>query len=186
MEQLSEMYVVVIDLNRISTAWKARLSKFFRPNNFWFIGMQSLFIDLKKIPTLLINKKNDANLLFIILFYFFIHIVSVFLAYIQFFRWYTPSVRANIVVSHIRTPDDRAIHSSATRITIHRRLPGDVGAINMKRVAYTRYLIRVMWRRDAISVHSRRAWRGKSVARVGASLTRAKIHSPWYRIQLYM
>jgi len=88
-------------------------------------------------------------------------------------------------MSHIKTPDDRAIHSSTTRITIHRRLPGGVGAINMKRVAYTCYLIRVMWRRDDISVHSRRArWR-KSAAHAEASLTRVKIHSSRHRIQLY-
>lgn len=125
-------------------------------------------------------------LLFILLF---MHIVFISLAYIQFFRWYnTPGLRANIVVSHVRTPDDRAIHSSATRITIHRRLAGGVGAINMKRVAYTRYLIRVMWRRDATLFRciTRRARRGKSAARVEASLTRAKIHSPRYIVHSFI
>lgn len=57
MEQLSEMYVVVIDLNRISTAWKARLSKFFRPNDFRFADIQSFFINLKNLQNFIAPNK---------------------------------------------------------------------------------------------------------------------------------
>lgn len=46
----AERYVVV-DLSRISTARKARLSQFFRPNNFRFADTQSLFTkQFKKFP----------------------------------------------------------------------------------------------------------------------------------------
>jgi len=76
---------------------------------------------------------------------------------------------------------DRAIHSSSTRITIQERLPA-WGAINMKRVAYTSHLFRVTWRREAISVHSRRVQWGKIGCAHWASLTRAKIRNTFIAI----
>lgn len=51
------MYVVV-DLNRISAVRQARLSKFFRPNNFRLADTQSLFGNLKKTSKALLNLIN--------------------------------------------------------------------------------------------------------------------------------
>lgn len=62
-EQLSEMYVVVIDLDRLSTASKrmARLSKFFRPNNFLVADAQSPLINFSKISQTLYRIYNKVR-----------------------------------------------------------------------------------------------------------------------------